>query len=49
MEASVKTGILYDALTLKHKCGGGHPERPKRVQSIIEHFRTKHYLDLPRI
>jgi len=34
-----KTGLVYHPDYLKHQPGGGHPENPQRLQSIIEHLK----------
>ncbi len=34
-----RTGLVYHPDYLKHIPGGGHPENPQRLQSIIEHLK----------
>ncbi|MDH5404933.1 MAG: histone deacetylase [Candidatus Aminicenantes bacterium] len=34
-----RTGLVYHPDYLKHNPGGGHPENPQRLQSIIEHLK----------
>ena len=34
-----RTGLVYHPDYLKHEPGGGHPENPQRLRSIIEHLK----------
>lgn len=34
-----RTGLVYHPDYLKHEPGGGHPENPQRLRSIVEHLK----------
>lgn len=36
---AAKTGFVYHEIFLEHDTGAGHPERPDRLRSIVEHLR----------
>jgi len=44
-EPSRKTGLVYDAVYLKHDTGAGHPERPERLTAILDGLQRKGVLD----
>lgn len=35
-----RVAILYDDLLLLHQTGAGHPERPERLASVVQHLRA---------
>jgi hypothetical protein len=35
-----RVAILYDDLFLLHQTGAGHPERPERLASVVQHLRA---------
>lgn len=40
-KSAVKTGLVYDAIYLKHDTGAGHPERPERLTAIVDRLAQK--------
>jgi acetoin utilization deacetylase AcuC-like enzyme len=40
-ETGVGTGLIYDAIYLKHDTGAGHPERPERLTAILDRLEQK--------
>jgi len=37
-------GFVYDDIYLQHRTGGGHPERPERLDAIMAHLRRQDVL-----
>ncbi|MCG8608228.1 histone deacetylase [bacterium] len=39
-----RTGFVYDGAFLEHETGAGHPERPQRIQSLVQHLERSEVL-----
>jgi len=39
------TGLVYSDFFKEHKTGYGHPERPERLDAVIEGLKSKHLLE----
>ena len=44
-----KTGVINDTFMLKHKTKKVHPEKPKRVEEIMERLKTTGILKHPHV
>ncbi len=44
-ERTKSTGFVYDDVYLRHLTGSGHPERPERLQAIVDRLRDDGVLE----